>query len=140
MSALNSLHDGRLTSVAVSESDRTVQLQCSLVDGREVLLILNAVIDLSVNNMRLGNIILFAEVFGSADRVGAEALAGLAQSRDSGVQARYVEMLARRGATGPRWFVLQSSYGADIACVFDGDLVEDVRTCAGETPTPNDDR
>lgn len=139
MSALDSLHDGRLKFVAVSESNRRVQLECSLVDGREVLLILNGVIDLCVNNMRLGNIILFAEVFGSADRIGAEALAGLAQSRDSDVQARYVEMLARRASTGARWFVLQCSYGADVACVFEGDLVEGVQPGAGGTPTtPND--
>ena len=125
MSVLDSIHDGHLKSIAVSEKDRTVQLQCSLNDGREVVLTLNGVIDLCVTNMRLGNIVLFAEVFSSPDRIGAEALAGLAQTRDSGMQSRYIESLALRAAT-PRWFVLQCSYGADIACAFDGALVEGV--------------
>lgn len=125
MSVLDNIHDGRLKAVVVNEQDRTVRLDCVLVDGRKVWLTLSGVVDLCVNNLRVGNIILFAKVFDSAEHIGAAALAGLAQSRDSARQARYLDVLGMRGTAERRWFVLQSSYGADIACVFDGDLVED---------------
>ena len=123
MTVLDSIHDGRLNGIITNEKTRTVQLQCCLADGREVLLTISGVIDLCASNMRLGNIVLFAEVFDSADQIGAEALAAIAQSRDVGMQTRYVAAIARR-PNAPRWFVLQSSYGVDLVCVFDGELIE----------------
>jgi hypothetical protein len=117
------LHDARLFRIRSDESARTLVLGGTLVDGRTYDLVVSKVIDMCANNVRLGNIILSAEICQISDLTEAERRA-LSQG-DSAHGRRHVERLV---ATHPEAECLRilSSYGCDLILTFVGTITIDI--------------
>ena len=119
--ALDSLHDGDLVSIRVYARKKQVDLECEPINGTRVRITLTGVADFCANNMREGNIVLFAQVFDDLHQIGDAALAGLAHSD----QAEHIKQYIHQWQTAVsrnRFFLLGSSYGCDLVSAFGGDI------------------
>jgi hypothetical protein len=118
---LADLHDGTLCGIA--SAGRTLSLRCANVVGRPVVLTVTDVKDLFATNFRMGNIVLSVMMFDSIGMFPRALLQGLAQSADDRFVDRYVERAKKQERPGKdRYLMLQSSYGCDIAVVFEGNV------------------
>lgn len=123
-SALDRLHDGHLVGVRVE--NRLVTLECRRVDRAAITIVISDVDDMYCTNLRNGNIILEALVLPRIDDVielSVELVQGLCQSQSPARGAQYVErMRLAEQKHAMTYFVLGSSYGADLVVASSGDV------------------
>jgi hypothetical protein len=60
---LDSLHDGHLDAILINRNQKTVTLHCETPHGSSVRIEVTGVLGFCADNLRAGNIILFAQVF-----------------------------------------------------------------------------
>jgi hypothetical protein len=119
---LRSLHDGHLVSLSLPSTE-IVRFGCRPLGRAIVLFEISGVKDLCANNFRQGNIILSAEVRLSIDQVDSASLRALAHSTAEDDLASYVKAMHEHDAAGAiRYFILQSSYGCDLAVAYNGEV------------------
>jgi hypothetical protein len=126
---LGSLHDGYLVDIRVDGT--LVTLECRRTDRVAIKILIANVDDMYCTNFRSGNIILDAETLSTIDDVlesSPELVEGLCQSRSPAQIMRYVEqMRAAEREHGMTYFVLGSSYGADMIVASSGDAASSIR-------------
>jgi hypothetical protein len=122
--SLARLHDGHLVGVRVD--DGSVSLECRHLTGEEQTIVIGGVEEMCCSNFRQGNIILNVEILHSMDALRAlseQLVEALAHStRSEHVEAHVARYRAKELSAAIRYFVLGSSYGADVVVAFSGSV------------------